>query len=57
MSLTSRIFGEEYVTRQECLTRTVTKFDIDAPARVMTQRRCGARWWLRITGSEMVSEQ
>jgi hypothetical protein len=33
MSLTSRIFGEEYVTRQECLTRTVTKFDIDAPGK------------------------
>jgi hypothetical protein len=30
MSLTSSIFGEEYVTGQKCLTRAVTKLDINA---------------------------
>ena len=57
MSLTSRIFGEEYVTRQERLTRTVTKFDIDAPGKGNDPTPLRRVMVVADMGSKIVSEQ
>jgi hypothetical protein len=57
MSLTISIFGEEYVTGQKCLTRAVTKLDIDAAG----EGNDPAPMWRAVivddVRSEIVSEQ
>jgi len=57
VSLASQIFGEEYVTGQECFMRAVTHSDVDTPG----EGDDPASMWRAVIvndmGGEIVSEQ
>jgi hypothetical protein len=57
MSLTTSIFGEEYVTGQKCLARAVTKLDIDATGEGNDPTPMGRAVVVSDLWSEIVSKQ
>jgi hypothetical protein len=57
MSLTRNIFREEYVTGQKCLTRAVSKLDIDAAGEGNDPAPMWGAVIVNDVRSEIVSEQ